>query len=86
MSDAEVTFPAPAAEPPLELLYCDERLAVVNKPSRLMVHDSKLARGEDDFLADVRGSQLSGFVRTDHGIPFQKGCIDGAAQRVPTLP
>ncbi|KAG0769480.1 hypothetical protein G6F22_017358 [Rhizopus arrhizus] len=37
---------------PLQLLHLDERLAVVNKPAGLMVHDSKLARGEDDFLAD----------------------------------
>ncbi|MPS46922.1 MAG: pseudouridylate synthase, partial [Stenotrophomonas sp.] len=30
---------------PLQLLHLDERLAVVNKPAGLMVHDSKLARG-----------------------------------------
>jgi len=46
----------PAAEPavvqPIAVLYQDEYLAVVDKPPGLMVHDSKLARGEDDFLAD----------------------------------
>ena len=43
---------------PLQLLHLDERLAVVNKPAGLMVHDSKLARGEDDFLADRLREQL----------------------------
>jgi tRNA pseudouridine65 synthase len=33
-------------------LYCDDRLAVVDKPAGLMVHDSALARGETDFAAD----------------------------------
>ena len=40
----------------LEVLYSDDQLAVVNKPAGLMVHDSKLARGETDFAADrLRG-------------------------------
>ena len=38
--------------PPLEVLYRDDSLAVVNKPAGLMVHDSALARGETDFAAD----------------------------------
>lgn len=37
---------------PISVLYADERLAVVHKPAGLMVHDSKLARGETDFAAD----------------------------------
>jgi tRNA pseudouridine65 synthase len=36
----------------LEVLHRDEWLAVVNKPAGLMVHDSALARGESDFVAD----------------------------------
>src|SRR3546814_14128889 len=36
----------------LPVLYRDEFLAVVDKPAGLMVHDSKLARGESDFAAD----------------------------------
>ena len=34
------------------VLHVDAWLAVVDKPAGLMVHDSALARGEDDFLAD----------------------------------
>ncbi|MFT3897611.1 MAG: pseudouridine synthase [Thermomonas sp.] len=41
--------PPPA---PLEVLFNDATLAVVNKPAGLMVHDSALARGETDFAAD----------------------------------
>ncbi|MEO6104140.1 MAG: pseudouridine synthase [Pseudoxanthomonas sp.] len=40
----------------LPVLYADEYLAVIDKPAGLMVHDSKLARGETDFAADrLRG-------------------------------
>lgn len=42
----------PAPDSALDVLYCDQWLAVVNKPAGLMVHDSKLARGERDFAAD----------------------------------
>ena len=41
-----------AAALALEVLHRDEWLAVVNKPAGLMVHDSALARGESDFVAD----------------------------------
>lgn len=34
------------------VLYEDPVLAVIDKPAGLMVHDSKLARGETEFLAD----------------------------------
>ncbi len=36
----------------IEVLYEDRWLAVVDKPAGMMVHDSKLARGEQEFLAD----------------------------------
>ena len=36
----------------LALLHRDPWLAVVDKPAGLMVHDSALARGETDFVAD----------------------------------
>ena len=36
----------------MRVLFRDEWLAVVDKPAGLMVHDSALARGETDFLAD----------------------------------
>nr|WP_295378874.1 pseudouridine synthase [Pseudoxanthomonas sp.] len=34
------------------VLYQDAGLAIIDKPAGLMVHDSKLARGETEFLAD----------------------------------
>ena len=52
MSEALEQAVEPVVFEPLPLLYEDPWLAVVNKPAGLMVHDSKLARGEDDFLAD----------------------------------
>ena len=42
---------APIAAP-VPVLYEDAWLAVVDKPAGLMVHDSSLSRGEQDFLAD----------------------------------
>lgn len=36
----------------LPVLYADAQIAVVNKPAGVMAHDSKLARGETDFIAD----------------------------------
>lgn len=36
----------------IPLLYHDEQLAVVDKPARLMAHDSALAAGEQPFLVD----------------------------------
>ncbi|KAF1712180.1 pseudouridylate synthase [Pseudoxanthomonas kalamensis DSM 18571] len=41
-----------ATLPELFVLHADAQLAVVNKPAGLMVHDSKLAGGETEFLAD----------------------------------
>jgi tRNA pseudouridine65 synthase len=43
---------AAAAPTDFNILWCDPWLAVVDKPAGLMVHDSALARGETDFLAD----------------------------------
>lgn len=36
----------------MRVLWQDDWLAVVDKPAGLMAHDSKLARGETDFLAN----------------------------------
>jgi tRNA pseudouridine65 synthase len=49
--DSDPRFPDPDS-PALDVVFADEFLAVVNKPAGLMVHDSKLARGETDFAAD----------------------------------
>jgi tRNA pseudouridine65 synthase len=36
----------------VETVYCDDYLAVVDKPAGLMAHASAMARGEEDFLVD----------------------------------
>ncbi len=66
----------PVAVPPLPLLYQDAWLAVVDKPAGLMVHDSKLARGEDDFLADRLREQLGKPIFLVHRLDrATSGCL-----------
>jgi tRNA pseudouridine65 synthase len=61
---------------PLQLLHIDDALAVVNKPARLMVHDSKLAGGESDFLADRLREQLRRPVFLVHRLDrATSGCL-----------
>jgi tRNA pseudouridine65 synthase len=58
------------------MLYCDEALAVVNKPAGLMVHDSKLAAGELDFLADRLREQLGRPIFLVHRLDrATSGCL-----------
>ncbi len=65
--------PAPA---PIPVLYQDPYLAVVDKPAGLMVHDSKLARGEDDFLADRLREQFGRQVFLVHRLDrATSGCL-----------
>ena len=60
----------------LPVLYADEWLAVVDKPAGLMVHDSKLARGEDDFLADRLRKQLGKPIFLVHRLDrATSGCL-----------
>ncbi|MBN6150623.1 pseudouridylate synthase [Xanthomonas sp. AmX2] len=71
-AEAAATPPAPA----IEVLYRDEALAVVNKPAGLMVHDSKLARGENDFLADRLREQFGRPVFLVHRLDrATSGCL-----------
>lgn len=61
---------------PLQILHQDDVLAVVNKPAGLMVHDSKLARGEDDFLADRLREQLGRPIFLVHRLDrATSGCL-----------
>lgn len=46
------------SEAPLDLLYRDEALAVVNKPAGLLAHRSQIAAHEDRFLLDQLREQL----------------------------
>ena len=71
--DEPVTTPP---QPPLRILHMDDRLAVVDKPAGLMVHDSKLARGEDDFLADRLREQLGRPIFLVHRLDrATSGCL-----------
>ena len=61
---------------PLQLLHLDDALAVVNKPAGLMVHDSKLAGGESDFLADRLREQLQRPIFLVHRLDrATSGCL-----------
>ena len=77
MSDVvDEAVEVPVVFEPLPLLYEDQWLAVVNKPAGLMVHDSKLARGEDDFLADRLREQLGKPIFLIHRLDrATSGCL-----------
>ena len=67
---------SPEAAVPLQLLHADDALAVVNKPAGLMVHDSKLAGGESDFLADRLREQLGRPIFLVHRLDrATSGCL-----------
>lgn len=56
--------------------YSDDRIAVVDKPAGLMVHDSKLARGETDFAADRLREQLGRPIFLIHRLDrATSGCL-----------
>jgi tRNA pseudouridine65 synthase len=60
----------------LDVLYRDEFLAVVDKPAGLMVHDSKLARGESDFAADRLREQFGRPIFLVHRLDrATSGCL-----------
>jgi tRNA pseudouridine65 synthase len=68
--------PTPTADATVPLLYCDDVLAIVNKPAGLMVHDSKLAGGELDFLADRLREQLGRPIFLVHRLDrATSGCL-----------
>jgi tRNA pseudouridine65 synthase len=68
--------PAPVKEPSVAVLFADERLAVVDKPAGLMAHDSALARGESDFLADRLRAQFDRPVFLVHRLDrATSGCL-----------
>lgn len=60
----------------LTVRYADDRIAVVDKPAGLMVHDSKLARGETDFAADRLREQFGKPVFLIHRLDrATSGCL-----------
>lgn len=61
---------------PLSVLHRDEQLAVIDKPAGLMVHDSKLARGETDFVADRLREQFGRPIFLVHRLDrATSGCL-----------
>ena len=61
---------------PLAVLHLEDRFAVVDKPAGLMVHDSKLARGEDDFAADRLRAQFGKPIFLVHRLDrATSGCL-----------
>lgn len=66
----------------LPVLYADDALAVVAKPAGLMVHDSQLARGERDFLADRLREQFARPIHLVHRLDrATSGCLLFAFER-----
>ena len=60
----------------LPVLHRDDRLAVVDKPAGLMVHDSALARGETDFAADRLREQFGQPIFLVHRLDrATSGCL-----------
>lgn len=60
----------------LPVCYRDERLAVVDKPAGLMVHDSALAGGETEFAADRLREQFGRPIHLVHRLDrATSGCL-----------
>ena len=71
-----LALPAPAEPAIIPVLYCDDALAVVDKPAGLMVHDSALARGETDFMADRLREQFGRQIFLVHRLDrATSGCL-----------
>lgn len=70
-------FPDASSSPEeIPVSYCDEFLAVVDKPAGLMVHDSALARGETDFMADRLREQFGRPIFLVHRLDrATSGCL-----------
>ena len=60
----------------LPVLHLEDGFAVVDKPAGLMVHDSRLARGEDDFAADRLRAQFGRPIHLVHRLDrATSGCL-----------
>ena len=66
----------PLSPAPLQVLHLDPAFAVVDKPAGLMVHDSALARGETDFMADRLREQFGRQIFLVHRLDrATSGCL-----------
>lgn len=60
----------------ITVLHADSQLAVVSKPAGLLVHDSRLAAGESDFLVDRLRAQFGRRVFAAHRLDrATSGCL-----------
>ena len=60
----------------IEVLFADDRLAIVAKPAGLMAHASPMARGEDDFLDARLRAQFGAPVHLVHRLDrATSGCL-----------
>ncbi|WP_449284047.1 pseudouridine synthase [Luteimonas yanweni] len=67
-----------SASPPtaLAVIHQEDTFAVVDKPAGLMVHDSRLARGENDFAADRLRAQFGRPIFLVHRLDrATSGCL-----------
>ncbi|MBJ7575334.1 pseudouridine synthase [Luteimonas sp. MC1828] len=72
---ADTAAPVPVAGR-LAALYQEPGFAVIDKPAGLMVHDSKLARGETDFAADRLREQFGRPIHLVHRLDrATSGCL-----------
>jgi tRNA pseudouridine65 synthase len=61
---------------PIEVVYADAYLAVIDKPAGLMAHASAMARGEDEFLVDRLRLQFGKPVHLVHRLDrATSGCL-----------
>src|SRR5690606_40099397 len=75
VAPTDTAAPVPAAGH-LAALYQEPGFAVVDKPAGLMVHDSKLARGESDFAADRLRAQFDRPIFLVHRLDrATSGCL-----------
>jgi tRNA pseudouridine65 synthase len=66
--DATFPSPSPAPEPPLEILYRDERYIAIHKPSGLLVHRSPIDKRETRFAIQILRDQIGRRVYPAHRI------------------
>lgn len=66
MSESELSIAPPAAEPPLTILYQDDYLVAVDKPSGMLVHRSFLDKHETRFVLQSLRDQLGCHVYPVH--------------------
>ncbi len=62
------SLPEPTVEPPLEILYRDERYIAIHKPSGLLVHRSPIDRRETRFAIQLLRDQIGQHVYPAHRI------------------